>query len=52
MERQIAKAETKLANLPTHTRVQDGPGAEAEVDRKRAIIEAALAKARARQSQP
>ena len=50
-ERQIAKAETKLANLPTHTRVQDGPGAEAEVDRKRAIIEAALAKARARQSQ-
>ncbi len=52
VERQIAKAETKLADLPTHTRVQDRPGAEAEVDRKRAIIEAALAKARARQNQP
>ncbi len=51
-ERQIAKAETKLADLPSHTRVEDGPKAEAEVERKRAIIEAALAKARARQSQP
>ena len=49
-ERQIAKAEMKLADLPAHTRVEDGPGAQAEVDRKRAIIEAALAKARARQT--
>ena len=49
-ERQIAKAEMKLADLPTHTQVDEGPGAQAEVDRKRAIIEAALAKARARQS--
>ena len=50
-ERQIAKAEMKLADLPAHTKMEDGPGAQAEVDRKRAIIEAALAKARARQSQ-
>ncbi len=48
-ERQIAKAEMKLADLPTHTQVEDGPGAQAEIDRKRAIIKAALAKARARQ---
>ena len=50
-ERQIAKAEMKLADLPTHTQLEEGPGAQAEVDRKRAIIEAALAKARARQAQ-
>ena len=49
-EHQIAKAEMKLADLPAHTKVEDGSGAQAEVDRKRAIIEAALAKARARQS--
>ena len=48
-ERQIAKAEMKLADLSTHTQVEDGPNAQVEVDRKRAIIEAALAKARARQ---
>ena len=48
-ERQIAKAEMKLADLPTHTKIEAGPDAQAEVDRKRAIIEAALAKARARQ---
>ena len=49
-ERLIAKAEMKLADLPAHTQVEEGPGAQAEVDRKRAIIEAALAKAKARQN--
>jgi Na+-translocating ferredoxin:NAD+ oxidoreductase subunit B len=49
-ERQIAKAEMKRADLSAHTHIEAGPGAQAEVDRKRAIIEAALAKARARQS--
>jgi Na+-translocating ferredoxin:NAD+ oxidoreductase subunit B len=48
-ERQLAKAEMKLADLMSHTKVEAGPGATAEIDRKRAIIEAALAKARARQ---
>ena len=50
-ERQVVKAEMKLADLPTHTKVEEGPGAQAELDRKRAIIEAALAKARAKQAQ-
>ena len=50
-ERQVAKAEMKLADLPTHTKVKEGPGAQTELDRKRAIIEAALAKARAKQAQ-
>ncbi len=45
-----AEAEMKLADLPTHTKVPQGPGAEAEIDRKRTIIEAALAKAKARQN--
>ena len=49
-ERQVAKAEMKLADLPTHTKVEEGPGAQTEIDRKRAIIEAALAKAKARQN--
>lgn len=49
-ERQIAKAETKLADLPAHTQVDEGPGAATETERKRAIIEAALTKARARQA--
>ena len=49
--RQIAKAEMKLADLAAHTQVPEGQGAQAELDRKRAIIEAALAKARARQAQ-
>lgn len=41
------KAEHKLAGLPAHTKgTENAP----EVDRKRAIIEAALAKAKARQS--
>ena len=48
-ERQVAKAEMKLADLTAHTKVDAGPGAQAEIDRKRAIIEAALAKAKARQ---
>jgi len=42
-----AKAEHKLADLSAHTR---GTENTAEVDRKRAIIEAALAKAKARQT--
>ena len=42
-----AKAEHKLADLATHTKgTENAP----EVDRKRAIIEAALAKAKARQA--
>ena len=49
--RLVAKAEMKLADLPSHTQVDAGPGAQAELDRKRAIIEAALTKARARQPQ-
>jgi electron transport complex protein RnfB len=46
-ERLAAKAVQKLANLPAHTK---GTDHAPEVDRKRAIIEAALAKAKARQS--
>jgi len=40
-----AKARAKLADLPAHTHGAEG----AEADRKRAVIEAALARARARQ---
>ena len=47
-QRQIATAEAKLADLPAQTRLDEAPDARAEVGRKRAIIEAALAKARAR----
>jgi len=43
--RQQSKAEMKLADLATHTRFD----ADKEMARKRAIIEAALAKAKARQ---
>lgn len=43
-----AKATMKLADLATHTHVTDD--AEKEMSRKRAIIEAALAKAKARQA--
>jgi electron transport complex protein RnfB len=43
-ERLERKAEAKLADLPAHTHGAEG----AEADRKRAIIEAALARARAR----
>ncbi|MFT3955172.1 MAG: electron transport complex subunit RsxB [Piscinibacter sp.] len=42
--RLAAKAEAKLADLPSHTRHTD----PAVIERKRAIIEAALARARAR----
>ena len=46
-ERLQAKAVHKLADLPAHTKgTENAP----EVDRKRAIIEAALAKAKARQA--
>ena len=45
-----AKALKKLADLEAHTRVPDGDAAQAELARKRAIIETALAKAKARQS--
>ncbi len=48
-DRRVAQAEMKLADLPTHTRVEGGAGAQTEIERKRAVIEAALAKARARQ---
>ena len=43
-----AKALKKLADLPAHTHGAEGAGSAPEVDRKRAIIEAALAKAKAR----
>ena len=46
-ERLQAKALKKLADLPAHTK---GTEHTPEVDRKRAIIEAALAKAKARQA--
>jgi Na+-translocating ferredoxin:NAD+ oxidoreductase subunit B len=47
-QRQLqAKAEHKLADLAAHTK---GSDSASEVDRKRAIIEAALAKAKARQT--
>ena len=42
-ERLQAKAEAKLADLPAQTRLTD----PAAIDRKRAVIEAALARARA-----
>ena len=43
-ERLEAKARAKLADLPTHTHGAEG----AEAERKRAVIEAALARARAK----
>ena len=42
-----AKAEAKLADLPSHTRHTD----PAVIDKKRAVIEAALARARERRDQ-
>jgi electron transport complex protein RnfB len=47
-----AKATVKLADLETHTRTQTqtAQDADKEMARKRAIIEAALAKAKARQA--
>ncbi len=44
--RLLAKAEAKLADLPAHTKTDSA----AETARKRAVIEAAIAKARARQT--
>lgn len=51
-ERREAKAEMKLADLSAHTQLPDGPEREAELARKRAIIEAALAKSRAQRAKP
>ena len=47
-QRLEAKARAKLADLPAHTHGAEG----AEADRKRAIIEAALARARAKRTEP
>jgi len=47
-ERQEAKAAMKLADLETHTHVAEDP--DKDIARKRAIIEAAMAKAKARQA--
>ena len=44
--RQERKAQAKLADLPAHTEGAEG----AELERKRAVIEAALARARARKA--
>ncbi len=49
-QEKIAEAEMKLGDLETHTKVPSGPAKDAELHRKRTIIEAALAKAKARQS--
>ncbi len=46
-QRLEAKAQAKLADLPAHTRLED----PAEIDKKRAVIEAALARARAKRGQ-
>ena len=46
-QRLQARAQTKLADLPAHTHGTQDP---VELDRKRAVIEAVLAKARARQA--
>jgi electron transport complex protein RnfB len=47
-ERLAAKAQAKLANLAEESRLTD----PAALDRKRSVIEAALARARARKSEP
>ncbi|WP_396432069.1 electron transport complex subunit RsxB [Limnohabitans sp.] len=47
---QQAELQMKLSDLPTHTKIDSGPGAQTEIDRKRAILQAALAKAQARNS--
>jgi electron transport complex protein RnfB len=49
-QEKMAEAEMKLADLETHTKVPSGPTQEAALQRKRTIIEAALAKAKTRQS--
>ena len=48
-QEKMAEAEMKLADLETHTKLPSGPTQEAELQRKRTIIEAALAKAKTRQ---
>ena len=48
VQRLEAKARAKLADLPAHTHGAEG----AEADRKRSVIEAALARARARKGTP
>ena len=45
-ERLVVKAEAKLADLAAHSQITDG----AVLDQKRAVIEAALARARARRA--
>lgn len=47
-ERLAAKAAAKLADLPAHTQHTD----PAKIERKRAVIEAALQRARARRNEP
>ncbi len=47
-ERREAKARAKLADLAAHSKITD----EARLDQKRAVIEAALARARARRAPP
>lgn len=49
-EDSVAKAEHKLAELNAQTALSQGGDPPADIDRKRAIIEAALAKAKARQT--
>jgi electron transport complex protein RnfB len=49
-ERQVSKARMKLADLDAHTHSPTGEAGQSERERKRAILEAALAKARARQT--
>jgi electron transport complex protein RnfB len=49
-QEKMAEAEMKLADLETHTKLPSGPTQEAALQRKRTIIEAALAKAKTRQS--
>ena len=46
-ERLAAKAALKLADLPNQTRTDPNGDPAAQLDRKRAVIEAALARARA-----
>lgn len=47
-EQAVAKAQAHLDDLPAHTKVPSGPDATAELKRKRAIIEAAIAAAKAK----
>ncbi|MFM8590776.1 MAG: electron transport complex subunit RsxB [Limnohabitans sp.] len=51
-DRRVAKATSKLADLAGQTREPAGRNAQEQADRKRAILEAALAKSKARQRIP